>query len=147
MIKTTVISKFLRKKGVDINKQILWLGKSGIPEDIAIEAIAEAYVHLKSGGKEHLNKENYPEGMQHLFEKDLPDDFWIDRYVLEVCKKKKADVVGKRMAESAAAKTEIMSHDIAYYLKLLIVWAVLSGTISILFDVYCESLRFGWINV
>ena len=134
MNKLKAIDVLLRKKGINIQKQIEWLKRSGITEEVALETIAEMYTHLKNGGKDHLNPENYPKKMHHLFEKkELPEHFWIDRLILEKCKKKMEDVLAERLNKNASATTHMMANEMGYYMKMLTIWIVASGSITIIF--------------
>ena len=148
MMDTKSIKALYSKKGIDIQKFVAFLKKEGIPQDIASETIAELYIHLKKGGKDHLNKENYPEQMHHMFEKkQLTEDFWISRYALGICKEKTNEAISKRMVQSANVKTEVMGDNVEYYLKMLTIWTVASGSIISIFAIYCVSIYMGWINV
>ena len=138
------IELFLKKKGITLLKQLEWLKKANIPEDIAMETIVEVYSGLKKGSKEHLNKESYPKSMRHLMEKDLPEHFWIDRYTLQLCKEKMRNVLAERLAGNASATTHLIANDMGYYMKMLTIYIVLSSSITISFAIVCVSIYMGW---
>lgn len=90
------IKRELEKKGVNVDKLILWLQmpKQGVIPQVAYSVIASTARKFKSKENPHLDPSNYTEPYQKkLADKAFAEHFWVDRYVLGQCRKLQADMI------------------------------------------------------
>ena len=104
--------RFYAQKGIDYAKHIKWLCSEGIAEQVAYEVSSAVYVELKHDSKRHMDPDSYPETMRKLFRKDLPEDFWIDRYTLERCKKIQSKIFDTQAAKNTAVQVATIDGEV-----------------------------------
>lgn len=82
------VQKEFKQRGTDLNKLMAFLTKPkyGIMPQVAGEIIKEVYDELEQGFERYKDIWLFPAGYRKLWDKGtLPEDFWLDNYVLMKC--------------------------------------------------------------